>query len=206
MQFYHITYFCSENYQISHIIYALFIDFTYVHPQFSLTPCDPMDCSLSGSSVPGISQARILEYVVISSSRGSSRPRDRIHFSCTSCFGRWILQHSAIVLLERDLSMVIEYKINIINPNNTKLKILLNKQKVAGGEKEEKKARIGNSLIIQWVVKKHCLHLFIQNIKKLKLQLSKMGAIFLILIKKICGKATANRNHDSLLVRMQNAL
>ena len=33
-----------------------------------------------------------------------------------------------------------------------------------------------------------------------------MGAIFLILIKKICGKATANRNHDSLLVRMQNAL
>ena len=36
---------------------------------------DPMDCSPPGSSVHGISQARILEWVVISSSRGSSRPR-----------------------------------------------------------------------------------------------------------------------------------
>ena len=34
--------------------------------------CDPMDCSLPGSSVHGISQVRILEWVVISSSRGSS--------------------------------------------------------------------------------------------------------------------------------------
>ena len=38
--------------------------------------CDPMDCSLQGSSVHGILQARILEWVVISFSRGSSRPRD----------------------------------------------------------------------------------------------------------------------------------
>ena len=40
-----------------------------------LTVCDPMDWSPSGSSVPGISQARILEWVAISSSRGSSQPR-----------------------------------------------------------------------------------------------------------------------------------
>ena len=33
-----------------------------------------------------------------------------------------------------------------------------------------------------------------------------MGTIFIILIKKICRKATANRNHDSLLVAGQNAL
>ena len=39
--------------------------------------CDPMDCSLLGSSVYGISQARILEWIAISISRGSSRPRDR---------------------------------------------------------------------------------------------------------------------------------
>ena len=39
--------------------------------------CDPMDCSPSGSSVHGISQARILEQVVISFSRGSFQPRDR---------------------------------------------------------------------------------------------------------------------------------
>ena len=39
--------------------------------------CDPMDCSLPGSSVHGISQARILEGVAISFSTGSSRPRNR---------------------------------------------------------------------------------------------------------------------------------
>ena len=41
-----------------------------------LTLCDPMDCSLPGSSVHGIFQAEILEWVAISFSRGSSRPRD----------------------------------------------------------------------------------------------------------------------------------
>ena len=38
--------------------------------------CDPMDCSPPGSSVHGISQARVLEWVAISFSRGSSLPRD----------------------------------------------------------------------------------------------------------------------------------
>ena len=38
--------------------------------------CDPMDCSLSGSSVHGIFQARVLEWIAISFSRGSSQPRD----------------------------------------------------------------------------------------------------------------------------------
>ena len=50
--------------------------------------CDPMDRSPRGSSVHGISQARILEWVVLSFSRGSSQPRDRIHISC---LGRQIL-------------------------------------------------------------------------------------------------------------------
>ena len=40
------------------------------------TLCDPMDCSLPGSSLHGTSQARILEWVAMASSRGSSRPRD----------------------------------------------------------------------------------------------------------------------------------
>ena len=47
-----------------------------------------MDCSPPGSSVHGIFQARILEWVAISFSRGSSRPRDG---TCVSCIGRWIL-------------------------------------------------------------------------------------------------------------------
>ena len=40
--------------------------------QSHLTLCDPMDCSLPGSSVHGIFQARILESVAVPSSRGSS--------------------------------------------------------------------------------------------------------------------------------------
>ena len=50
----------------------------------------PMACSMPSSSVHGISQARILEWVAISFSRGSSWPRDRIR---VSCIGRWILYH-----------------------------------------------------------------------------------------------------------------
>ena len=45
------------------------------------TLCDPMDCSPPGSSIHGILQARILEWVAISFSRGSSRPRDRTQVS-----------------------------------------------------------------------------------------------------------------------------
>ena len=52
-------------------------------------PCDPMDCSLPGSSVHGILQARIILVLVsIASSRGSSPPRDQTR---VSCIGRWIL-------------------------------------------------------------------------------------------------------------------
>ena len=47
-----------------------------------LTLCDPMDCTLPGSSVHGISQARTLEWLAISFSRRSSQPRDRTHISC----------------------------------------------------------------------------------------------------------------------------
>ena len=51
-----------------------------------------MDCIPQVSSVHGISQARILEWVAISFSRGSSWPRDQIHISC---IGRQILYHRA---------------------------------------------------------------------------------------------------------------
>ena len=43
---------------------------------------DPMDCSLSGSSVQGILQARILERVAVLFSRGSCQPRDGTQVSC----------------------------------------------------------------------------------------------------------------------------
>ena len=63
--------------------------------QSCLTLCNPMACSLPGSSVYGIFQARILGQVVISYSRGSSWPRDQTRVSCISCVGRWILYHGA---------------------------------------------------------------------------------------------------------------
>ena len=54
--------------------------------------CHPMDCSPRGSSAHGILQARILERVAISSSRGSSQPQDQTHISCS---GRRVLYHWA---------------------------------------------------------------------------------------------------------------
>ena len=57
------------------------------------TLCDPMDYSPPGSSVHGILQARILEWVAIPFSRGSSPPSDRTRISCVSCIGRQILYH-----------------------------------------------------------------------------------------------------------------
>ena len=49
--------------------------------QLCPTLCDPMDCSPPGFSVHGILQARVLEWVAISFSRGSSKPRDRTQVS-----------------------------------------------------------------------------------------------------------------------------
>ena len=61
-------------------------------PQSCPTLCDPLDYIYSplDSSVLVIFQARILEWVTISFSRGSSRPRDG---TLISCIGRWILNH-----------------------------------------------------------------------------------------------------------------
>ena len=60
--------------------------------QLCLTLCDPIDCSPTATSVHGILQTRILEWVPIPFSRGSSRPRDWTHISCS---GRRILYHWA---------------------------------------------------------------------------------------------------------------
>ena len=65
-----------------------------VHAYLKSSPafCDSTDFSLPGSSVHGIFQARILNWVAISYSRGSSWSRDRIH---VPCMGRRILYHHA---------------------------------------------------------------------------------------------------------------
>ena len=55
------------------------------------TLCDPMDFSLPGFSIHGILQARVLECVAISFSKGSSRPRDwtRVSHIPGRCFNLW---------------------------------------------------------------------------------------------------------------------
>ena len=71
-----------------------FQDMTSVMPvcakslQSYLIFCDPMECSLPCSSIHGILQIRILEWVSISFSRGSSCPRDGTRVSCVFCISR----------------------------------------------------------------------------------------------------------------------
>ena len=84
-QIIHLLCFLKDNGPVS--MYAcVFSGFSCVHS------CDPMDCSPAGSSVHGILQARILEWVAAPSSRGSSWPRDQTHVSCIAG-GFFLLSH-----------------------------------------------------------------------------------------------------------------
>ena len=86
--------FCSIfdflKYCINICLFSSFLEVCCLVTKSCPTLCDPMDCSLPGSSVHGILQARILEWVAIPFSRRSSWPRDQTH---VSCIGRWILNH-----------------------------------------------------------------------------------------------------------------
>ena len=84
--------------------------------QSCLTLCHPKDCSPPGSSVHGIFQARILEWVAISSSRGSSQPRD---WTCVSCTNRRILYHWAA--REIPSSMFRKTQVSIAQTNSLSL-------------------------------------------------------------------------------------
>ena len=55
--------------------------------------CDPVHCDLPGSSVHGFLQARILEWVAVPTSRGSSWSKDQTQVSFVSCLGRQVLYH-----------------------------------------------------------------------------------------------------------------
>ena len=61
--------------------------------QSCLILCGPIDCGLPGSSPHGVFQAKILEWIPVPYSRGSSRPEDQIRVSGISCIGRQILYH-----------------------------------------------------------------------------------------------------------------
>ena len=86
------VYTCIHIYIYAYIhIYVYIYIYVCVHAtslQLCPTLCNPVDCSLPGSSVHGIRQARKVEWVAMPSSRGSSRPGDRTCISYISCIGR----------------------------------------------------------------------------------------------------------------------
>ena len=77
-----------EAWLISYLVTQYFVVYLLSHVWL----CNPMDCSSPGFSTHGISQAKMVEKIAISFSRGSYQPRDPIPISC---IGRWILYHSA---------------------------------------------------------------------------------------------------------------
>ena len=80
----------------------------YLVTQSCPTLCKPMDCNPSGSSLHGIFQARILEWVTICYSRGSSPPRDRTCISCISCI--WQAVSLPLHHLGNPLNKLVMYK------------------------------------------------------------------------------------------------
>ena len=99
---------------LTHIL-LLQLSFLFVCLFFNkpcLTLCDPMDCSPPGSTVHGIFQAIILEWVAISSSRRYSWPRDQTH---VSYIGKQILYHWATWEdLDSKYSVLKKTKINVL--------------------------------------------------------------------------------------------
>ena len=79
--------------------------------QLCLTLFHPMDCSMPGSSVHGISQAEILEWVAIPFSRGSSQPRDGIWVS-------WIVGRFFTIWATREAQSARKWKAIIFNDKN----------------------------------------------------------------------------------------
>ena len=90
------------SYQVANSVLYCYTNVCCLVAQSRPTLFDPMDYSPPGSSVHGISQARILEWVAIFFSRGSSQPRYRTHISYV---GGWFLYHWAL----REASMSMYY-------------------------------------------------------------------------------------------------
>ena len=77
------------------------------------TLCSPVDCSLPGSSVHGILQARILQCAAVPSSGGSSQPRDGTHVSYVSCTGRQVRFFTTSATWEALLTLSVTYSSSV---------------------------------------------------------------------------------------------
>ena len=92
-----------------------------IHAQSCLTLWDSMDYSPLGSSVHGIFQPRTLEWVAISSPRGSSWPRDQ---TCISCIGRqilyqWATREASVKFSSSHNFLIIQEKTSKTKQNNS---------------------------------------------------------------------------------------
>ena len=85
--------------------------------------CDPMDCSLPGFSVHEILQTRILEWVAIHFSRGSSRARDQTQVSCIAgrFFTSWDTREAPVPRMVLNILcilnpwlLLLQYEVDII--------------------------------------------------------------------------------------------
>ena len=78
-------------------------------PQSCLNLCDPIDCSLPASSVHGIFQARVLEWVAFSFSRGSSQPRDwtQVSHIAGRCFTVWATREALLSVWEHKMKATV---------------------------------------------------------------------------------------------------
>ena len=85
------------------------LPFRYIHSLASImsNSLRPHGLCLPGTFVCGISQAGILEWVAISSSRGSSQPREWTHVSWVFCIGRWVLYHCATCEAQFSLTLLV---------------------------------------------------------------------------------------------------
>ena len=122
----------TDHWAIRHSLLILILKyFECMHDQSCPILCEPMDCSPPGSSVHGILQARILEWVAISSSKGSSWSRDWTRVSCASCIGRQVLYHWAtreaqVSIFDHlksyfPLKVILSLNFDILNSNDKKI-------------------------------------------------------------------------------------
>ena len=89
------------------------------------TLCKSMDCSPPGSSVHRILQSRILEWVAMPSSRGSSQPRDRTCISWVSCIGDICIHIGMGPGTEQELNMFLFFKLVLLAKFNYPLLTLI---------------------------------------------------------------------------------
>ena len=88
----------ASNNNMKHVCVCVCVCVCVLVAQLCLSLCSPMDCTPPGSSVHGILQARILEWIAISFCRRLSGPRDQTQVSCTAgrCFSIWTTREAQL--------------------------------------------------------------------------------------------------------------